>query len=294
MATAETVRSLRESICTQLRTLRELGPRVKPVLDEVEQALNALSRRLPRELSGEDARTWQDLPAEDQQAFCDELKTLGKRLDALDREGRSCTKSETALLLGYAALLPIVLLILIFLCMHQGAISASDVIPATSQTTNNPADGGGKEESDSETGGSTGQNSGESDPVKQGLNDTQDTKTNLWAFSLIVCVGAIGGCLRVVGSAVYFLGQRKLYRNWLAFYYFAPLEGALLAFLVSLLVLGGIVDPSNIFGAKAQPKSMMFFYGMAAFTGMFAKNVLRKLKELADATFGVAGTTDAA
>jgi hypothetical protein len=72
-----------------------------------------------------------------------------------------------------------------------------------------------------------------------------------WIFLLIMTMGAVGGSLRLIGSLTYYLGRRKFYRSWLPYYYLAPLEGALIALLVCMLVFGGMFTPPPAAGPNA-------------------------------------------
>jgi hypothetical protein len=112
-----------------------------------------------------------------------------------------------------------------------------------------------------------------------------------WMWLLILCMGALGGSLRLISSLVLYLGKRKLYRSWLPFYYLAPLEGALIALIVGVLIVGGVFQLESSDPSKS---AMLSLYALAGLSGLFAKNVLRKLRDLADVLFAKPSETDAA
>jgi len=108
---------------------------------------------------------------------------------------------------------------------------------------------------------------------------------------MVLTLGAIGGCLRLIGSIGIYRAEEKLYSSWLLYYYLAPFEGALLALIVCLLFSGGYFELSNMSVDGPKPvsdsaSSISTFYALACFSGLFAKNVLRKLKEAVDIIFG--------
>ena len=75
-------------------------------------------------------------------------------------------------------------------------------------------------------------------------------------------------------------------------YYVLPLEGALMALIVCLLLAAGIFQPADNNNGQ-DSSTLVYSYGLAGFSGLFAKNALRKLGELADALFGKPSRTDA-
>jgi hypothetical protein len=76
------------------------------------------------------------------------------------------------------------------------------------------------------------------------------------------------------------------------FYYLAPIEGAMLALIICLLVASGIVEFDADSGASRG--TMLFFYALAGFSGLFSRNVTRKLRDVANALFASPSRTDSA
>ena len=112
---------------------------------------------------------------------------------------------------------------------------------------------------------------------------------------MVILLGAFGGCLRLISSLVLYLGENSLLRSWLSYYYVMPLVGGMLAPIVCLLLLGGILDGETPQETPQESvvSQYLYFYALAAFSGLFASNVLRKIKDVADALFSKPSMTDA-
>jgi hypothetical protein len=132
--------------------------------------------------------------------------------------------------------------------------------------------------------GSAANDPPETPPEGQGKRQV----STAWILAMFPLLGALGGILRLIGSLSIYIAENKLYRNWLPYYYLMPLDSALLATVVCLLVLAGILNTGISAG------SLLALYALAAFTGLFAKNAMRKLKDLADTLFAKPSTQDAA
>jgi len=131
---------------------------------------------------------------------------------------------------------------------------------------------------------------------QEGSPEEQQVSTP-WVLVMFLFLGAFGGALRLIGSLSLYIAEGKLYRSWLPYYYLMPLEGAMLAFVVCFLVIAGIFDPGGQAGnldAGISEGGLLALYALAAFTGLFAKNAMRKLKDLADTLFAKPSTQDAA
>lgn len=101
-------------------------------------------------------------------------------------------------------------------------------------------------------------------------------------FLLIALLaGGLGAFLSSILSLADYIGERKLTRSWAVWYLARPPVGMGLALLVYFLLRGGLLTP-------AASVSVVSPYGVAAFSGligMFVRQAMDKLKEVADALF---------
>jgi len=327
MVRYESIRSQREKILSRIEGLWQFDDPIEKPLKKARQSLDEMRADLFLDLPSEEAKQkWEALNDDVKSDLHGQLRYIDERLAALDRRSRSATPAQKARLLAYAGILPIILFIPIFLCicvravptpgqtkqpMAQGtptpaAVDSPDTPAPTEDTlatrtgvalteAASPSDGDGARPPVTSRQSDTPATDNASRP-EQGAppaNSSVSADNNVhaaWVYLTILCLGAIGGCLRMIGSAVYYFGERQFYSSWLPYYYFAPLEGGLLAFIVCLLVPSGLVRLDSATDIAAP----ILHYGLAAFSGLFAKNVLRKLKDVADALFGAASKTDAA
>jgi hypothetical protein len=216
-----------------------------------------------------------------------------------------CTDKEKRNLLIYVGVLPVLLFIPIFWCICSGAVPpAPATTPPQATTSTDTSSNGDLSDPQGPLAQATGTDDEEQqtdEGIAQDTTPVAGAKTEArkrvhpaLMFLMILCVGAIGGSLRMTGLAIYYFGKRKFYRSWLPYYYFAPLEGSLLAFLICLLVLSRFLTRYEFLREGGDPNSPLLLYALAAFTGLFTKNVLRKLKDVTDAAFGGVSNTDAA
>lgn len=136
-------------------------------------------------------------------------------------------------------------------------------------------------------------------PKASFLGTDRITPHPAYVVLMLICLGALGGCLRLIGSSGYYYAKKKFYSSWLIYYYLMPVEGALLALFVCLMFNGGYFDLSSVQANAGETggsalSSISSFYALACFSGLFAKNVLRKLKDTVDILFGKVSTKDAA
>ena len=306
MVRYEAIQTLRAKIFSRIESLRQEDAPIDESLNRTVALLDGMKPRLFLDLPGEEAHEkWAALPDADKTDLQTQMQSIDGCLDALERKSRSLSKPQKFRLLVYAGVLPIALFVPLFLCICKRALPPpiqtkrpavqsapaatspeSDVTPAPTGTEDTKDDDA--VDDDVASAPSTAAQPGKKDGTKS--NDPSNAHS-AWVFLAIFCLGAIGGCLRLIGSAVTYFGKRKFYRSWLPYYYYAPLEGGLLAFIVCLLVPSRIVPVDS---ATVDTSTPIFIYALAAFSGLFAKNVLRKLKDVTDALFGAASKTDAA
>lgn len=106
-------------------------------------------------------------------------------------------------------------------------------------------------------------------------------------LQMIMLLGALGGTLHLVGSLVNYVGDRKLRRSWLLYYFALPFVGAALAPIVYMLLRVGILTPTGQGngGTAIANLNLISIYGFAALTGMFAKVATEKLGDVFTAMF---------
>jgi hypothetical protein len=100
---------------------------------------------------------------------------------------------------------------------------------------------------------------------------------------LVMIVGALGSLIHVATSFADFLGNRRFYLSWSAWYLLRPVVGASLALLLYFAVRGGFLS------ASAQSSSINP-YGIAALAGLaglFSKQATDKLREVFETLFKV-------
>lgn len=98
---------------------------------------------------------------------------------------------------------------------------------------------------------------------------------------MVVLLGLLGGCLRVLASISRYVGNIKFRQSWVVYYVVQPFVGAGLAVAVVLLLRVGVLSPASIGGADPlQNVNVLGFYGIAVLTGLFAKNAMDKLSEV--------------
>ena len=93
--------------------------------------------------------------------------------------------------------------------------------------------------------------------------------------------GALGGYIHSVTSYVAFLGNRQLKRSWMAWYLLRPMIGMALAMALYLALRGGLF-------ATGSDSTAVTGYGVAAISalaGLFSKQAVDKLREIAETVF---------
>jgi hypothetical protein len=262
----------------------DLGPAL-PELDAVRRKLDDVMRNLPDDVNGEAGGKWEDLGEAEKNQFHEQLASIRRELGELS--GDPPTPGQKGWLLFYASVMPVVFGALIVACVLCG-----EVVPTTSASSDLKSDTEvSKTESDSDK--EVGKKPEKEADAKGGTKaDAKLLPPRLvWVILMVILLGAFGGCLRLISSLVLYLGESGLRRSWLPYYYVMPLVGGMLAPIVCLLLLGGILDSDA--GSKPLVGQYLYFYALAAFSGLFASNVLRKLGDVADALFTKPSVTNA-
>jgi hypothetical protein len=103
---------------------------------------------------------------------------------------------------------------------------------------------------------------------------------------LVILMGALGSLIHAGTSFGDFVGNRRFFSSWVAWYLLRPVVGVLLALLFYFAVRGGF------FSASSQTSSVNP-YGIAALSGLaglFSKQATDKLREVFETLFKVSST----
>jgi hypothetical protein len=101
----------------------------------------------------------------------------------------------------------------------------------------------------------------------------------------MMVVGALGSLVHVFRSFYWYVGNRALKSSWLTTYFLLPFNGAGLAVLFYFIIRG-----TNLGQAPANPSSQDGYAAIAALVGMFSRQAIHKIKQIAEAFFTVAAT----
>lgn len=100
-------------------------------------------------------------------------------------------------------------------------------------------------------------------------------------IQMIVLFGTLGGFIHYIGSLAKYVGNRRLVRSWILYYFLTPLQGAALAPLVYLLLRVGVLSTGTTNGlSSTEHLNLLGLYAFAGLTGLFAKLATEKLGEL--------------
>jgi hypothetical protein len=103
---------------------------------------------------------------------------------------------------------------------------------------------------------------------------------------LVVLAGALGSLIHAATSFVDFVGNRRFYSSWSAWYLLRPVVGAALAVLVYFAVRGGFLSGTSS-SSDINPYGIGAFAGLA---GLFSKQATDKLREVFQTLFHVSST----
>lgn len=97
---------------------------------------------------------------------------------------------------------------------------------------------------------------------------------------LIICAGALGGCLHAMRSLADFAGSRQLLQSWRPYYFLLPLTSLMIALIFYLIVRAGLFNPES---STADKPALVL--AIAALVGLFSEAAMEKLKKIAIALF---------
>jgi hypothetical protein len=99
---------------------------------------------------------------------------------------------------------------------------------------------------------------------------------------MVMLLGALGGTLHFLGSLVKYVGNRQFKRSWILYYVSLPINGAILAPIMYMLLRVGILSPSNAAagGSSIANLNLIAICAFAALTGLFSKVASAKLSEV--------------
>jgi hypothetical protein len=107
---------------------------------------------------------------------------------------------------------------------------------------------------------------------------------------VVVITGALGSAIHMLTSFADFVGNRRLFKSWLAWYLLRPVIGAALAVLMYVALRGGFFS-GNLQSGDVNPYGVAALGGLA---GLFSQQATDKLKEVFETLFRVSeGAGDA-
>ena len=93
-----------------------------------------------------------------------------------------------------------------------------------------------------------------------------------------------------MGSVVLYVAKNKLAERWLPYYWLMPIEGAGMALFIFLLTgsswMNGNGAPGGGAASAAVATDLNGLWLLAGLSGLFSKNVTKKLADVADVLFG--------
>jgi hypothetical protein len=100
---------------------------------------------------------------------------------------------------------------------------------------------------------------------------------------LVVLTGALGSLIHIATSFGDFVGNRRFYASWTAWYLLRPVVGVSLALLLYFSVRGGFLDS----GAQSSNINPYGIAALAGLGGLFSKQATDKLREVFETLFKV-------
>ena len=99
---------------------------------------------------------------------------------------------------------------------------------------------------------------------------------------LVLVAGAFGSSIYALKSFADYLGQAKLNEGWFTFYVVQPFEGAGIAFLLYLVIRGGLLAGTN---ADIKTVNLFGVCAIAGLAGAFSDTAFAKLREVFETLF---------
>lgn len=101
------------------------------------------------------------------------------------------------------------------------------------------------------------------------------------SFVVVALAGVIGAMLHGLRSLSFYVGERYLFRSWIAYYILLPIVGGLLATVVYLVLRAGLL-PGQTSSSQPNPYGIT---AIAALVGMFSAQAAEKLKAVFEILF---------
>src|SRR6266581_3596337 len=105
-------------------------------------------------------------------------------------------------------------------------------------------------------------------------------------FIIVALAGVIGAMLHGLRSLSTYIGERYLFRSWIAYYALLPLVGGLLATIVYLVLRAGLL-PGATTSSQPDPYGIT---AIGALVGLFSAQAAEKLKAVFETLFTKAET----
>lgn len=93
----------------------------------------------------------------------------------------------------------------------------------------------------------------------------------------MILAGGLGGTVHAIRSLYWYIGNRELKFSWIPMYIMLPVNGATIAVIFHLIILGGFV--------KNVDQNWSALVGVAALVGLFSQQAALKMKDVANALF---------
>jgi hypothetical protein len=117
---------------------------------------------------------------------------------------------------------------------------------------------------------------------------TVQVTANTALLLLVVLVGALGSVIHAATSFGDFVGNRRFYSSWAAWYLLRPVIGASLAVLLYFAFRGGFFSGSS----QANSINPYGIAALAGLAGLFSKQATDKLREVFETMFHVSSKGD--
>jgi len=108
------------------------------------------------------------------------------------------------------------------------------------------------------------------------------TTLNAPELSLACILGALGGFIHCLQSLGVYVGNRQLLASWIPYYFFYPMKGSALSFIVILLVKSGLSSPTTTDATG----DMIRICAIASLTGLFSNQALQMCGDVFNVVFG--------
>ena len=107
-----------------------------------------------------------------------------------------------------------------------------------------------------------------------GATFTQVPRETLF-FAVVILAGVLGGSVHSLRSLSWYVGGQRFVRSWTLRYLYLPIIGALLAFILYIIVRAGFLA-----GAAVDATSPFGFASLGALAGLFSDQGVKKLRDV--------------